>query len=226
MSAVAVQGVAVDAGDVEVGPTVVVEVARRDPHRVPLAVEARLFGDVAEGVVALVAVEPVPKAGIVLLKPGDPGAVGEEDVEQAVIVEIEHRDAAEHRVDDRLVGCGAVFEDEPDSGCRLPVLEPNVTRRRCFFGFGRWIRLNEPGRPERSHHQADADTNGGWRRSTVHTAGREGERPDHDLVLEHIGNRMNLPIRPRLPCTGIRSNRPAEAGMLFECHLLQSCILN
>ena len=129
VAAVVVQDVAVHARDVEVRPAVVVVVGGRGAHRVALAPHPRPLGHVAEPAPALVVVEPVPEARVVLHQLGDPGAVGEEDVQPAVAVEVEHGHAAQHRVDDRLVRGGGVVEDEGDAGRGLAILEPNRPAR-------------------------------------------------------------------------------------------------
>jgi hypothetical protein len=74
------------------------------------------------------AVLRVPEARVVLLQPGDPGPVGEEHVEPAVVVEVEEGHAAEDRLDHRLVRRGAVVEHEADAGGALTILEPDRGR--------------------------------------------------------------------------------------------------
>src|SRR6185503_13446357 len=72
---VMVEDVAVHARHIEVAPAVVVEVGHRGAHRVALAAHARPLGHVAERAIALIPVEPVPEAGLVLRKPWNPRTV-------------------------------------------------------------------------------------------------------------------------------------------------------
>ena len=116
VSEVAIEGVAIDAGDEEVGVTVVIVVADGGAHGVAGAGDARLFGDVGELPIAFVAIEAVPIFGGGLLKGRDVGAVGEVDVGAAVAIVIEDGDAAGHGLDHVLVVGGMVLEHEGESG--------------------------------------------------------------------------------------------------------------
>ena len=91
---VAIEDVPVHTGHVEVGRAIVVEVSGHGPHRVALAPDPRCLGHVAERPPAFVAIEPVPEAWVVLHEPRDSRAVREEDIEPAVVIEVEKGDSA------------------------------------------------------------------------------------------------------------------------------------
>ena len=106
--------VVIDAGDVEVDESVVVVVSGGDAHGVAEAGEAGLRGDVGEGSVAVVVEEAVVEGGIGFVERWDLGAVGEEEVEQTVVVVVEGGDSAGHGFDGVAVRAGAAVEGEGD----------------------------------------------------------------------------------------------------------------
>jgi hypothetical protein len=71
--------------------------------------------DVAEGSVMVVTIKAVVERGVGLDHRWQFRAVGKENIQKAVIVEIEDRDSAQHRIDYRLVRQGAVVEHESDT---------------------------------------------------------------------------------------------------------------
>src|SRR6185503_6679151 len=85
VSTIPVQDISVDARDKDVRVTVVVIVGGSHRHRVANACDARLFGNIREGQVGVVLVEPVVECGTSLATRGDVGSVGEVDVKAAVI---------------------------------------------------------------------------------------------------------------------------------------------
>ena len=101
VAVVAEERVAAQAGDEQVGVAVVVVVGGDDAQVVAPAGHARGLGHVGERAVAVVVVQAVPVAGPVLLERLDRRAVDDVDVEPAVVVVVEERDARDHRL--RLV---------------------------------------------------------------------------------------------------------------------------
>jgi len=109
---VVVEPVAVHAGDENVLEAVVVVVADGDSVVEAGAGEARAFGDVFEVAVAVVLEEAVGVFRGGLLQRSDVGAVGEEDVEMAVVVVVEDGHAAGHGL--RRVALGGLGAIEPE----------------------------------------------------------------------------------------------------------------
>ena len=108
--------IAVHAGDVEVDEAIVVVIASGNAHGVAGALESCFFGHVGEGAVTVVTVETIPIARIRLFEGGDCGAVGEEDIQKAVVVEVEESYAPYHGFESVALGAEAVLEDEIDFG--------------------------------------------------------------------------------------------------------------
>ena len=119
---VAVEGVALHAGDEDIGVAVVVEVADGDGRGIAFAGEARLGGDVGERHVAVIAKQAVIEFGAGLAEAGNGGAIGEEDVGAAVVVVVENGDAAGREFDLVELARGAVAQFESQAGLwpRLP----------------------------------------------------------------------------------------------------------
>ena len=111
---VAVEDVLAQPGHEEVGPAVVVVVGGRDAVVVAVSFQPRLLGDVLELETAQVAVEAVPEGRVRLVEIGHLRAVGEEDVEEPVVVEIEQGDTRDHRLRLVSVGGAARVRDEAD----------------------------------------------------------------------------------------------------------------
>ena len=125
---VPVEDVPVDARHVEVGPAVVVEIARGGSHRVAGARDPGPGGDVLEHEPGAVAVEPIREAPVALLQPRDRRPVAEEDVQAAVVVEVEERDPRDHGLDLVPLGRLGVADDVADAGPPGDVLEPDLGR--------------------------------------------------------------------------------------------------
>ena len=98
VAVVVVERVAMNAADEDVLVAVVVVVANGHAGIVAGAREARFLGDVLEGAVAVVVKQAVGVFRRSLLKGLDIGAVGEEDIQLAVVVVVEDGDAAGHRL--------------------------------------------------------------------------------------------------------------------------------
>ena len=112
---VAVERVAPEAGDVDVLPAVPVEVGGADAHGPARVADARLVRHVLELHVPEVAVERAASGiGVVGRVHGE--GVGEVDVEEPVVVVVEERDPAAHRLHDvLLLGRGLVLDAIPAS---------------------------------------------------------------------------------------------------------------
>ena len=150
-----IEAVASVGGDVEVFVTVVVIITDRYTHSVADALEAGLFGYIFESAVALLVIEAVPVLRAGLLRDGalcsgiaERRAVDEEEIEAAVIVVVEERDARAHRLDEIFL-------------CRVRGASLKMNARLCGdvdevtrddIGLGRWRLLREDG--ERREQQA------------------------------------------------------------------------
>ena len=147
VAVVAEQLVRSEGGAVEVDPTVVVEVARRDAHAVRAPVEPAALGDVreAQGPAAVamhlevVPVQAVPRRtgpgrdGVRVERTAWAGrtALYDVDIEIAVVVEVEHRRAGPHGLDDPELSGLAVEMHEVDAGRSGQVDEPGLAGGRC-----------------------------------------------------------------------------------------------
>ena len=130
---VAVQVVAAERGDVEILPAVAVHVRGADAHAPARAADAGAVGDVFELPAAEVAVERAAR------RLGSVGAVDrqgidEVDVQPAVVVVVEERDAAAHRLHDVLLFRRGMML-ERDAGLARDVAVEN--RRRAGLAAGR-----------------------------------------------------------------------------------------
>ena len=92
---ISVESVALHAGDENIGESVVVEVAGGHRYRISFACESRLRRDVGERHVAVVSKQPVEEFRARFAERGNGRAVGEEDVRAAIVVVVEHGNAAE-----------------------------------------------------------------------------------------------------------------------------------
>ena len=94
---VVVKGIAVDAGNKNVGMAIVVVISDGHSDVKPSALQASFVSDVGKDAVAVVPVQTIPVFGVGLLPCGQGCSVGEEDVGPAVAVVIEDGHAAGHR---------------------------------------------------------------------------------------------------------------------------------
>ena len=106
--------VAVNARDIEIDKAVIVIVSCPDAHRVSNALQTRGLGHIGKCAVTIVAIEAVPIAGIRLFERRDCRAIGEEDIEQAVIVVVENGYSTQHCLDGIVLGADAVTKRETD----------------------------------------------------------------------------------------------------------------
>ena len=136
VAVVVIQRVAAVIRHVEIFEAVVVVVAHRDAHAVLVlrhAGESRLLRDIDERAVRSLVVQPVPECRVGLVRQlarghrvVEPGAVRQEDVQPAVVVVVQQRHAAAHRLDQVLVRRRGVLVREGDPGCLRGVDEPHV----------------------------------------------------------------------------------------------------
>ena len=130
VAVVVIQRVAIDAGDKDVFISVVVVIADGDADVVAGSGQAGFFGDVGEVALAVVFEEAVVVLRRILLQSLDVGAVGEEDVELAVVVVVEDSHAAGHGFG--RVALGRLIAVEPEiDGLEG---EPNRAFRRLPAG--------------------------------------------------------------------------------------------
>ena len=99
VAAVAVENVAAHAGDEQIGMAVVIVIGGCHAHAVTLSRDPGLGGDILENAIAAIAVKPIPEARIGFVEAGLRRAVGEENIQQAIAIVVEQRDAAEHGFD-------------------------------------------------------------------------------------------------------------------------------
>jgi len=119
------QIVAIDPHHVEVFPPVVIIVCGGNTHGVSIRFDSGPLGNVRKSAVAIVAVEAVVIFRPRLLEIRNSRPVDEVEIGKAIVVVIENCDAGHHRLDLIFPGCGAVVEDEMNSGRRRDVLELN-----------------------------------------------------------------------------------------------------
>ncbi len=94
---VVIQMILGHAGNENIGPAIVIEIADCDSHIVPIARQAGLFRDVCEGLIMVVVVEAVVVFRRVFRQRWNCSAVEEEDVQISIVVVIEQGDARNHR---------------------------------------------------------------------------------------------------------------------------------
>ena len=119
-------------GGVDVRPTVVVIVANRYADIIAVAAHSRPFRRIGERAVMIVVVKPVLELRALFLQGGDRGTVHKVDVQKAIAIVVEQRDAANHRLRLILVGRCRVVEDEVH-----PSLLGNFVKNdgRSYMGF-------------------------------------------------------------------------------------------
>ena len=125
---VAVEPIPAQGGDVEVFPAVTVDIGRAHAHAPTGMSDSRLVSHVLEFAGPQIPIERAARRGRPLR--GVHGQrIHEVHIDQAVVVEIEQRDAAAHRLDDvPLVRRGVMLEG--DAGFRGDVVEQRHRRRR------------------------------------------------------------------------------------------------
>ena len=130
LAGVAKQAVATECGDEQVDESVVVVVGGRGAHPVRLERQPRGLRDVGECAAAAVAIQRRQAAG---RRPAGPRAsVDEEEVLQAVVVDVEDDDAGAHGFGQVLLAEGAAVVTERDAGLRGDVGEGDSGRYRSL----------------------------------------------------------------------------------------------
>ena len=143
-----IENVAVHAGHVHVRPAVIVVIGSGNTHAIAFAANASAVGDIRERSIAVVVIQAVEKDRAILGQARDARAVGEENVEAAIIVIIEKGNAPESAIDDRLVGNGAIFQHKSNARLLLPVLEANLGIFRTLCALRTRGSGPDPARPE------------------------------------------------------------------------------
>src|SRR5581483_9628404 len=138
VAVVVIKNVAAVAGDVEIFETVVVVVADSHAHAVEVlrhSAKTGTFGHIGESAVRVLVVQAIPEflAGLIRRlsvghRIGELGAVGEEDIQPAVVVVIEGGHAAAHGFDQVFVRSGGILLDEIDMALRGDVSELHAGR--------------------------------------------------------------------------------------------------
>ena len=122
LASIAIQLIRADAGHIQVDQAVIVVVAGAGTHAVLAVPDARRRGHVLEGSIAAVPVHAVTRSA----GNGDIGhraAVHQEDVEPAVIVEVEEETARPHDLGKEPVFAGAVDVHEVESDSASDIAE-------------------------------------------------------------------------------------------------------
>ena len=125
---VPIQRVGTVVGDIQIDGAVVVVVASAGPHAVLAMADAGLRRDVLERSVPAIAVQTVP-GGRRDPWVGNRSAVHEEDVDPAVVVEIEEQPSGPHDLREVLVGARAVDVRDAHAGGGGDVAEHDLEWR-------------------------------------------------------------------------------------------------
>ncbi len=96
-----------------------------------------MLGDVSKRTVVIVPVQPVIKGLVLFYQTRNSSAIGKEDVEITVVVEIEEGDAAQRGINNRFVVGRTVIQDEPYLRLSLPVFESDRSSSRWPRSFTR-----------------------------------------------------------------------------------------
>ena len=120
-----VQDIAIDSGDVEIGPSVIVIIDSGSPHAVPFTRHSGSSRHLRKGSIMIVVVQPIGKCRVAFVQARNAGAVGEENIEITVVVVVQQSDATQCAVDDGLIIRSAIVQDKRHAGPFLAVLEGN-----------------------------------------------------------------------------------------------------
>ena len=132
-----------DVGNEDVGMPIVVAVADRDADAVARPGDAGLFGYVSKGAVMVVAEEAVPVFRRGFLKRRYLCAIDAVDVEKAVVVVVEQRDAGDHGFGLILVWGGAVARYEVKARLLRDLFKSDA-RKVCGCARQSWLRPETP----------------------------------------------------------------------------------
>src|ERR1019366_8958524 len=156
------QAILADAGNKDVGITVVVVVSDGNPHAVHLDVEPGAAGHVGKCSVAIVAIEP-ERAGLRLkaaLMSGPIGAVHQKNVLPAVAVVVEEGTTGAERFGQQLAAVSAVVVQEANSrlGSYVHQPETGIGCGRC----GECVQAQERCRRQTCHSPEERPAVQGW----------------------------------------------------------------
>src|SRR5437773_3698470 len=116
VSIVMEEDVAVDSGHINIGPAVVIEVGGCCTDAVSQASHSSFVGYIRERSIVIVAIQAVVETVFILGETGILGeagqtcSVGKVNIEIAVIVVVEERDAPQDAIDDGFIFCSAVLQ--------------------------------------------------------------------------------------------------------------------
>src|ERR1035441_5364227 len=127
---VVVEMVAGYTGDIDILPAVVVVIAYRLPHIVAIAGDTRLVGDIGESAVMIIVKQTVLVLVGFFPERWKGGAIGEIDIQVAVVVVVDQPDAGDHCLRLILVWGGAAIRGEIQLRVRGDILETNRTVAR------------------------------------------------------------------------------------------------
>jgi hypothetical protein len=128
VAAIAIENVAIDAGDEEIFPSIVVVVRDSNAGGETRAAYAGGQRDVGEGGVAIIPVEAVEPRGVGLIERRLTRAVHEIEIGVAVVVVIEDGHTGHHGFDLMTFGRRGIAQDEVDPGARCDIFEENRIR--------------------------------------------------------------------------------------------------
>ena len=123
-----VELVAAVRGDVKIFEAVIIVIADRDAHAVTNTLQAGFFGHVFESAIGFLVVKAIPVTRAGLLRDSALGsrvlegrAIHQENVEAAVVVVVEKRDAATHGFEQVVPGRmrREVIEVDGEGGCNV-----------------------------------------------------------------------------------------------------------
>src|ERR1019366_633704 len=118
--------------NIEIDESIIVVVSRRHAHRVSNPLEASTLRHIGECTIAVVAKEAIVIICVGLLQRWNGGAVGEEYVQQSIVVVIEQRNSAHHGLNGISLRADAVSKRKLDLRCfnRVFKFDPRSRRRR------------------------------------------------------------------------------------------------
>ena len=134
VAVVVIEDVAAEAGDVKIGPAVVIVVADRTAHGQAGFGQPRFLGHVGEGAVVIVVVENT-QCGLAFQSHVDGRRIGEIDVGPTVAIVVKDDHAASHRFEDVLLFLGRCVS-KGDSSLRGIILQLRDGAIGAFERFG------------------------------------------------------------------------------------------
>jgi len=126
VAVVSVQMVLRHAGDINILPAIVVEIADGDSHVVAIALESGLLRDVCEGAVVVVVEQAVVVFGRVFFEGWNRSPVNQEDVRVSVVVIIDQTNARDHRFRLVFIRSRATVRKEVHTGASRDIFETDA----------------------------------------------------------------------------------------------------